>query len=143
MAAGKLTPELVRRMGDLFRLGMSQQQVAKFHGLNPKTLRRWIRAGRKATKGIYHDLVLTMGHGEAAAVKDCLTNLHRAHVDGNKWQAAAWYLERKHPEEWADRGPGIKEIDRLYGKLVRDTFGAIAPGAGKKAGPADSVEPAG
>lgn len=141
--APKLTPELVRRMGDLFRLGMSQQQVAKFHKISPRTLRVWIRKGRAAKTGIYKDLVDTMGHGEAAAVKDCLTNLHRAHVDGNKWQAAAWYLERKHPEEWADRGPGIKEIDRLYAKMVRDTGGATAPGAGKTQGPADSIEPAG
>lgn len=138
-AKPKLTSELINRMGDLFRLGMSQVQVAKFHGIPPQTLRRWINFGRKGRRGLYMDLVAQMWKGEAAAVKDCLTNLHRAHVDGNKWQAAAWYLERKHPEEWADRGPGIREVDRLYAKMVRDSAGQVADGAGTPPPPANGV----
>ena len=143
MPPAKLTPDLVLRMGDLFRLGMSQQQVAKFHGVAPNTLRRWIHTGRRAKKGIYKDLVDRMWHGEAAAVRDCLVNLHKAHVDGNKWQAAAWYLERKHPEEWANRGPGLAELDKLYAKMVRDSGESVASGIGTTAGETDSIEPAG
>ena len=143
MPPAKITPELVKRMGDLFRLGMSQQQVARFHGIAPQTLRKWIYAGRKAKKGIYRDLVLEMWHGEAAAVKDCLVNLHKAHVDGNKWQAAAWYLERKHQEEWANRGPGLAELDKLYAQMVRNSGQSVASRTGKTASETDSVEPAG
>ena len=139
----KLTPELIKRMGDLFRLGMSQVQVAKFYHLSPQTLRRWIHKGKRQKKGLYADLVGAMNHGEAAAVRDCLVNLHRAHVDGNKWQAAAWYLERKHPEEWADRGPGIREIDRLYAKMVRGASTPDVEGTGPEAGPADPGKKAG
>lgn len=132
----KLTPELIRRMGDLFRLGMSQVQVAKFYNIAPQTLRKWLTKGRRQKKGLHADLVAALWHGEAAAVRDCLVNLHRAHVDGNKWQAAAWYLERKHPEEWADRGPGIREIDKLYAKMVRGAAGENATGTGPETGPA-------
>lgn len=139
----KLTPELIKRMGDLFRLGMSQVQTAKFYGVAPQTLRKWLTIGRRQKKGLHAELVATLWHGEAAAVRDCLVNLHRAHVDGNKWQAAAWYLERKHPEEWADRGPGIKEIDRLYAKMVRGAAGADAEGTSPQAGQTDPGEKAG
>ena len=135
-APAKLTPELIRRMGDLFRLGMSQVQVAKFYNIAPQTLRKWLTKGRRQKKGLHADLVAALWHGEAAAVRDCLVNLHRAHVDGNKWQAAAWYLERKHPEEWADRGPGIREIDKLYAKMVRGAAGTDAEGTGPETGPA-------
>lgn len=134
-----LTPDLVTRMGDLFRLGMNQSQVARFHGISTRTLRHWLTVGKRRKKGLEHELVQLAYHQEMVAVRDCLTSIHRAHGANQKWQAAAWFLERKYPHLYADRGPQIREADRQYAQLVKNSAAQTASGTGEaKAGPDQS-----
>jgi hypothetical protein len=69
---------------------MSIPQTCDAVGISPTQFRNW----RKH----YRDFQDMIRRAEAEAVKNSLAVIHAA--AGRSWQAAAWFLERRHPEQW-------------------------------------------
>ena len=88
----KRTPELEAAIAECLRLGMSYPQLCDACGISQTQFRQW----RKH----YRDFQQLVRRAEAEAVKLNLAVIQAAAASGKSWQAAAWFLERKHPEQW-------------------------------------------
>ncbi len=82
--------------------GVSREVASRASGVDPETLRRWIRKGEDAAKGLYHQFATDVIKAESVAVVDMVQVIHDASQRGD-WRAAAWWLERRRPADWGRR----------------------------------------
>jgi hypothetical protein len=87
----KLTPDVRKKILDATLTGASLTDVAAYAGISTKSLKRY-REQDPAFKAEFEQAEAT------AAVGFCLT-IKRA-SDRGEWKAAAWWLERRRPEDW-------------------------------------------
>jgi transposase len=94
----KKTDGAVQRIIELLAAGNYRRVAFTAAGISQETFSRWMREDH-----VFREAVIK-AEGDADALH--LANIQRAAIDGT-WQASAWYLERKHPEEWGkqDRRP--------------------------------------
>lgn len=95
----KLTPKLSAELLDYIRDGNTDHDSARLVGLSPASLCGWTKRGREEGEGIFFDFLKDYEKAKAEAVAASVAIIRRAAVD--KWQAAAWWLERRYPKEWA------------------------------------------
>ena len=126
----KLTPELIERI----RLGMSSgayiETASAQAGINPDTLRDWLRKGAAGKSALHRQFSATIEKAEAEAEMRALATIQEfgrgmmvdvvtTTVKGTgpnaitetkterrpvrEWTAAAWYLERRRPQRWGRR----------------------------------------
>ncbi len=88
----KRTPKLEGQLAECFRLGMSIPQACDACGISQTQFRTWRKKHRD-----FQDLIR---RAEAEGVKLNLAVIQAAAASGKSWQAAAWFLERKYPEQW-------------------------------------------
>lgn len=93
----KLTPEIADEAIRLVKGGASNADVIAWLGVAESTFYAWIRdpknkAQQKLSQGL-----------KKADTERKLWHLQRIHkaADSGHWQASAWYLERRYPEEFA------------------------------------------
>jgi len=129
----KLTPELQERICLAIRAGNYIEVAASFAGIHKDTLYAWLKRGARASSGVYREfsdaLEKALADSEAADVARISKAVEQGH-----WQAAAWRLERKHPQRWGRRdrvqteisGPGggpigvnISAREELAGLIAR------------------------
>jgi hypothetical protein len=87
----KYTPETVDRIIQAIRLGATYQHAAAYGGISFETLNEW----RKRKPEFSEQLNKAEGDG----VMVWLAKIEKAASDGN-WQAAAWKLERRYPDQY-------------------------------------------
>ena len=109
----KLTPDRQKRICDNVRLGLSYERAALAAGITEQTLLNWRQRAeaereRLTQKGTrkrkreapYVEFLGELELSEAQAEQLLIAKIQKAATDG-KWTAAAWILERRHPERWA------------------------------------------
>jgi predicted transcriptional regulator len=104
MATGGRTPKLqdpgIRKaLLNGIRLGMSYEKAAIFAGITYQTFKTWMDKGKVANKGQYREFYDELKKADAEGEAACIQKIQKAAQDGT-WQAAAWILERRHPEDW-------------------------------------------
>lgn len=99
MAKGKIgrrskkTPLHVNRLLSLLRRGHLITDAARAAGIGTDTVYRWRNEDQE-----FSDKV------EAALLEGKMRHVENILEAGQRtWTASAWYLERRHPEEWAKR----------------------------------------
>lgn len=108
----KYTPETVKRITDAIKLGATYKLASAYGGITFQTFNTW-----RDTKPAFAQ-ALQDAEGEAAV--KWLAKIEAAASDGN-WQAAAWKLERRYPQDYGrtvqeqqhtgkDGGPLIVQI---------------------------------
>jgi transposase len=93
-APTKFTPPVRQRILDAIALGLTHEQAATSAGIDRETLWAW----RKAKPAFSDEL-------EKAAIAGMSARLERIQMaahEGN-WQADAWWLERRFPDQWGKR----------------------------------------
>ena len=98
----KLTEELIKEAYKLVSAGNYIKDVYPILGIGSTTWFRWLREGEAAKSGIKRQFWQTIKKAEKDAVARNVALIQRAAQEGN-WQAAAWWLERKYPEQWGKR----------------------------------------
>lgn len=104
----KLTEETKARLVDMLSKGVYLSHAAGALGVNRRTIAIWIKRGhdeKEAGKSNKYtalvDAVETAKAKGAAAMTEVITRAAK-----RDWKAAAWYLERVHPEDF---GP-VKDV---------------------------------
>ena len=99
----KLTPARAKKIADALRRGNTRRAAARLAGIGQSTLALWLAKGRENTKGDekYVDLLERVKQAEAEAEARMVETVVEASVD--TWQAAAWYLERRYPDDFGRR----------------------------------------
>lgn len=91
---------------DRIRAGTPIRQACASVGLSKDTFYDWMRRGEVASSGHHKDFYDAVEKAKADAVIESVLIVRKAAKEN--WQAAAWYLERCHPDEFAKRGENYK-----------------------------------
>ena len=113
----KLTPTSHKRVVEAIRRGGYRAVAAEYAGIGEATLYRWLADGAKQDVGPYRELWEAVKKAEAAAELGDISIIKKA--ARKNWQAAAWLLERKHPERWG-------KVDRTKLELTGKDGGPVA-----------------
>src|SRR5262249_51728874 len=138
----KLDPEVQRCITEALAAGLPREVAAQQSGIGAGTLRAWCARGRKAGRGPYRAFLLAVRKAEAQAVVRNVLTVQRAAQGGQvierttttgrdgssvvrekiappQWKAAAWWLERRCPEDFGRHTELIAELRRLLRELER------------------------
>lgn len=98
--AKKFNPQLLKRLYDAIEMGMTYEHAAKYAGISDETLRQW-RAGHfpsyvtEEEKQEFFER-FDLAEGQSVMNKMATITAHSA----EDWKAAAWMLERRHPDAY-------------------------------------------
>ena len=129
----KFAPESVEVVLAYVRRGSPRHIAANAAGIGRSTLMRWMARGKSERRGQFRDFWDALKKAEAELVVDSLGRiqtvsnggalLSRTSVTNPRgvttvvekvaqpvWQASAWLLERRHPEEFAVNAREIKGL---------------------------------
>ena len=96
------------------RRGSPRHVAANAAGLGRSTLMRWLARGKKERRGHFRDFWDALKKAEAELVIELVERITAAAERGT-WQAAAWTLERRHPEQFSTH---VKELAALRKEVV-------------------------
>ena len=106
--------------------GLPNETAAKLAGIDVRTLYAWKRKGKTGEElfvQFFHDLMRQQAEAVAKAVEAI-----RAAAERGEWRAAAWWLERRHPDLYGSDRKRIRELEKLVNELSKKVAGEIAPG---------------
>lgn len=95
----KLTPEVEARIVRFIRRGLYAEIAAEAAGIAPRTLRTWRALSEANPNGAHALFFAALKKAEAEAEGSLVGVIRRAARD--RWQAAAWLLERTRPDRYA------------------------------------------
>jgi hypothetical protein len=112
----KYTPETVDKLTQAIRLGATYKLACDYAGISQETFSQW-----RNTKPEFSDAVQK---AEGTGVLLWLTKIEQAASEGN-WQAAAWKLERRYPQDYGRRAVEISGPDG--GAIVVKGYANVTP----------------
>jgi hypothetical protein len=117
----KLTEALIEKISVAIQHGSYIETAAALCGVNKDTLYRWLRvaATDEATE-LHHKLSDALKRAMAASETRDLAVIDKAAQEG-VWQAAAWRLERKHPDRWGRQSRVEVQHSGVEGKPIEVT----------------------
>lgn len=104
--APSLASPQVQHLLEGLEAGAFVQDAARAAGLSPRSVWRWLERGRaeaeEGTEGPYWQIWHAVEAARFISHSRALAVIMEA-ADGGNWRAAAWWLERAHPEKWSLR----------------------------------------
>lgn len=122
----KFTPEVVERIVSLLAAGNYDGTAATAAGISPKTFYVWLRRGAPdgpAADARYRDFRRRVERAQSEGEARNVALIARAATDN--WQAAAWLLERRHPERWARLSQRPQTEDPAPAEKPADPFDEV------------------
>ena len=109
----KLTPELTTEICDYIKQGADKKTAAHCADIGETTFYKWLDLGKQQKTGKYKEFRESIKKAEQELKKSHEIKIKQA----KSWTASAWWLERKHPEEY-------KKIDHIEhtGKIDIELF---------------------
>lgn len=97
-------PAILEKLRD----GMPIRQACAIVGIDHSTYHHWIRMGEEKKHPVYIKFYEDAMYARAVAVERYMKYIEdAAKADPRNWPAAAWLLERTHPDEFAKRNPDV------------------------------------
>lgn len=97
----KYTPATKKKIREALELGLTQKEAQNIAGIHPDTFHTWMKE-----KPEFSEMVKSaLDNGKAEHLK----NIRKAAK--KHWQASAWWLERKFPQEWGKRNDLNMNLD--------------------------------
>ena len=125
----KLTPEVQAKVVEALRLGAPRKLAAEYAGIAYDTLREWcLRRGPA-----YVAFAVALKEAESKGSVAALAKIQKAATDG-QWQAAAWLLERRDPENF-----GRRQVVALMRAPIEPVVDDLARAAERGVGLADAA----
>lgn len=130
MGKPKITRELVEQAAELKRSGLTNRDICQALGIVEGTFYRWLQS---PTCKLHRELKEALKRAEADYKHELLESIKSTALrDKNpQWTAAAWLLERKYPDEYAqttrERDAGRDEAPKI---VLGVTVQAASPEAG-------------
>ena len=96
----KLTEDVKRRFLTSIRAGNDKKVAAAMAGISESTLYSWLEQARKPEADPeFLEFSESLTQAEAEAEVAAVARIQQAAQNG-RWQASAWWLERKYGERW-------------------------------------------
>jgi len=125
----KLTPDTQAKLVQALSLGATRRAACEYAGISTETLRDWLLRPGAA----FSALSAALKEAEAKSTIGALAKIQKAATDG-QWQAAAWLLERRHPEEY-----GRRQVVALARAPIEPVVGELERAAERGVGIGDAV----
>jgi len=104
-----LTPEIQESVIKAVAAGCYLKHAAMYAGVSYDSVNLWAKRGKRESSGIFFDFYQSLKKAEGNAI---VRNVGIIENAANKtWQAAAWWLERRYPDDFA-----LKMRQELTGK---------------------------
>ena len=113
MSKEKLTEEGIREAVKLVQSGLNDADVADYLGVAAETFSRWKNHPKSE---LQDQLCQALKEAEVKRKAALLARVQRA--SENNWQAAAWLLERRYPQEYA-------KPDRYHDQGIEEAVNAV------------------
>ena len=97
----KLTPEVQNTFLEAIDIGLTHKLACEYAVISESTFYAWVQRGKAATSGIYLEFLDALARAEAQGASRLLAQI-RLHA-ATDWRAAAWVLERRHPDDYGKR----------------------------------------
>ena len=101
-------PNILRKLCKYIRQGNYPTTACRMVGITYQTFINWIKAGESEETPDYVMFLNKIREAEGKAEAGRLKTIRQAEV--TDWRAAAWQLERRHPERWAKREHNTIEV---------------------------------
>lgn len=100
MAKPKCIQELIDKAAEMKRRGLTNRDICQAVGIAEQTFYRWIN---KPANRLHRSLSEALKKAEAEYKGELLESIMETATrqKNPQWTAAAWLLERKHPDEYA------------------------------------------
>ena len=114
----KLTEALIEKIALAIHHGAYIETAAALCGINKDTLYQWLRiAASDGAAPLHIKLSDALKRAMAASEARDIAVIDKAAQDG-VWQAAAWRLERKHPDRWGRQSRVEVQHSGIEGKPI-------------------------
>jgi hypothetical protein len=127
-----LKSEKVKSLLTAIRSGTDLDTSCHFAGLSINDVYKWLERGKIEAESIssgnppkdeqadFYEFWTEMAKSRANAIVRNVSSIQKAAQDG-QWQAAAWWLERTAPDQYAKKQPGqlnqeVKQLPQILGK---------------------------
>ena len=114
--ATALTPAVADRIVSAVEVGVSWKDSAAAAGINEATLHRWRERGREG-RAPYRAFCERLDAAAARSVVAMQITVRQAASNGD-WKAAAWFLERRRPDDYAPRSKTQVEVSGPQGAPI-------------------------
>lgn len=108
MTVRKLTKGDIAEAVKMKRAGVLHKDIAAYIGVSEFTFSRWINSPRTENQ---RQLAQALKRAESERKRDLLAMIYNAATSPQRWQAAAWLLERQYPDEFAQQQRVRAEAD--------------------------------
>ena len=98
----KLNSARAKSIINALEQGNTRKVAAESSGISARTLQRWLKMGRDNEGRQFVKLLASVEKAEATAAAAMVKSLVAA-ADKGEWRAAAWWLERRYPNDWGRR----------------------------------------
>lgn len=108
----KLTPDVQAKVAEMLRAGNHVEAAAEAAGISRATFYAWLKRAesKRAADRPYREFAAAVEQAQAEAEARLVVLISRA--GAKSWQAAAWLLERQHPERWGRPSERTRDDDR-------------------------------
>ena len=113
----KFSAEAAAAVVEAVRKGCPRGTAANAAGLGRSTLMRWMARGKAERRGQFRDFWDDIKRAEAEAIAERIERIRDA-ADSGKWQAAAWWLERMHPDVFGSDRRTVRELKKMILRLT-------------------------
>lgn len=116
MAKPKITEELIDKAAGLKRNGLTNKDICAALGISEQTFYRWLN---KPTCRLHRSLSESLKKAEAEYKAELLEAIMATATreKNPQWTAAAWLLERRYPDEYAQttrqRDDGREDVPQI------------------------------
>lgn len=108
---------VINKLKEAFRLGASIEIACGYAGIDESSYYVWQKKADNGEKE-YIDLFKVIKGSMAIGDMKCLDKITQA-AEGGVWQAAAWKLERRHPDEYGNN-VGLRDANQKLDKILKD-----------------------
>ena len=114
----KLDSERQKKLLAAIRHGNDKKVACVLAGISEATLYRWLEQSKKrGARAELREFRESLERAEAEAEVIKVGRINQA-ADNGRWQAAAWWLERKHPERWGQQTKIKTEVSGPNGEPI-------------------------
>jgi len=114
----KLTEELQTEICEYIASGNTFKRACRLSGISDSIFYDWKAKGEKEKQGKYSEFLDTIKRSSEKFKQTNIDIIQQA-AKGGTWQAAAWLLERKHPEEFGRRDRINIDLNSQEDKLAK------------------------
>ncbi len=108
----KFTADARRRFVEGIRLGATISMACQFAGFGRSTFYKAMKMAQERPGSIYSDFVDEVERAKGQAAIGWLAKIEKSANEGS-WQAAAWKLERRYPEDYGRRVQELKHSGQV------------------------------